>query len=419
MKKLTLEFIKEEIEKFGYKCLSEEYFNSWTKLKIQCDKGHIYEANWHNFKSNKRCLICSGRKKKTLKEINTYAKKFGYRCLSKEYINNRTKLEFQCKRGHIYNVSWDNLRKGVRCPYCAGVKRKTIEEVRQYVEKFGYKCLSEKYINNSTKLELQCEKGHIYKSTWGRFERGRRCQICAGNKRKTIEEIKEYVKKFGYRCLSKKYINNSTKLEFQCNEGHIYKVVYSSFYAGCRCPICYGNKKKTLKEIQEYVNKFGYKCLSKEYINNHTRLKLECNRSHTYKVVWNSIKSGARCPICYIENNVGENHPSWKNYTEEDRKNIELYVNEVKKLTEINYKIYKDSINPNNLTRNSLEYHIDHIYSVADGFRNTVEPKVIANPNNLRMMWYSDNISKNDSSDVTIEQLYILYDKFVAGEIYD
>ncbi|MFW6377676.1 MAG: hypothetical protein ACOCZ5_03420 [bacterium] len=42
-KKLTYEHVKSYIESFeGYKLLSEEYENNRTKLKIQCPEDHTF-----------------------------------------------------------------------------------------------------------------------------------------------------------------------------------------------------------------------------------------------------------------------------------------------------------------------------------------------------------------------------------------
>lgn len=62
MKKLTYEYVKEQIEKKGYKLLSKEYKNAHTKLKIQCSKKHIYKVMWCNFKRGDRCPICGNKK---------------------------------------------------------------------------------------------------------------------------------------------------------------------------------------------------------------------------------------------------------------------------------------------------------------------------------------------------------------------
>ena len=33
--------------------------------------------------------------------------------------------------------------------------------------------------NSSTELNLICDKGHKYSTTWGNFQQGKRCPICA------------------------------------------------------------------------------------------------------------------------------------------------------------------------------------------------------------------------------------------------
>jgi len=413
-KKLTLEYVKSEIEKYGYRCLSNIYIDAHTKLKIQCNEEHVYEASWRRFQQNIRCPICvNNNKKKTIEEIKIYVESFGYRCLSKEYIGAFHKLKLECNKGHIYEVTWSSFQQGSRCPICAGLKKKTIEEIKIFIDSFGYRCLSKEYINCKTKLKLECNKGHQYKGSWTHFRRGERCPVCAANNQtKTIEEIKRYIESFGYKCLSKEYTNNYTKLELECCEGHQYKAIWAVFQQGNRCPYCAG-KNKTIEEIKLYIESFNYKCLSEEYINSKTKLELQCDKGHQYEATWNNFRQGVRCPYCALENKSGENHPNWKNYTEEDRKNIDSYKREITQLSNINYKRYKYIINPNKLKRGRNQYHVDHIYSVIDGFNNSVSPEIIASPVNLRMLGENENIVKNGNSHMTLEQLYNLHEQFM------
>jgi hypothetical protein len=41
--------------------------------------------------------------------------------------------------------------------------------------------LSTEYKNNHTKLDVLCDKGHIFGISYGNFKHGRRCPICARN----------------------------------------------------------------------------------------------------------------------------------------------------------------------------------------------------------------------------------------------
>jgi hypothetical protein len=83
------------------------------------------------------------------------------------------------------------------------------------------------------------------------------------------------------------------------------------------------------------------------------------------------------------------------------------YEQEVDRLTNQNYKKYKEIINPNNLLRGRTRgtYQLDHIMSKMDGFTEGVEPELIAHPANLRMLTSSENQSKNSKSHYTKEQL--------------
>jgi len=355
-------------------------------------------------------------KKLMIEYVRSEIEKFGYKCLSEEYINNKTKLELECDKSHQYEVTWANFHTGWRCPYCVGLKKKTTEEIKKYVESFGYKCLSEEYINSKSKLDIQCDKGHQYRVTWDSIQQGKRCSICSGKKKKTIEEIIEYVESFGYKCLSNKYINANVKLELQCDTGHTYKGSWSILQRGKRCPYCAGLKKKTIEEIKGYIRKFRYKCLSDNYKNCMSKLIIKCDKGHIYKSPWSRFQQGHRCPYCTIENKSGENHYNWKNYTEEDRKNFILYRNEVTQLTNINYKKYFYLVNPNNFRRGRNKYHLDHIYSVIDGFNNNVDPDIITSPINLCMLTEYENISKHGISHITLEQLYDLYNQFIEEE---
>jgi ribosomal protein S27E len=301
LKKLTYKAVKDQIEKEGYKLLSKEYKNNNTKLKIRCSNGHEWSVTWNNFQQGNRCLECSGKKKLTYEYVKEQIEKEGYKLLSKEYFNAQTKLKVKCSKGHKYKVNWGHFQQGNRCPECSGKKKLTHEYVKEYIEKEGYKLLSKEYKNAFTKLKTICPNGHKYKVKWNDFQQGYRCSECSGNKKLTHEFVKEQIEKEGYKLLSKTYKNNKNKLKVKCPKDHEYEVVYDCFNHGQRCSECSGNKKLTHEFVKEQIEKDGYKLLSKEYKNSNTKLKVKCPKGHVYKVVWDSFKQGIRCPKCYDE----------------------------------------------------------------------------------------------------------------------
>ena len=77
----------------------------------------------------------------------------------------------------------------------------------------------------------------------------------------------------------------------------------------------------------------------------------------------------------------------------------------VRALTEKNYDIFKSQINPKNLKRSWKANHLDHIYSISQGFKDRINPFLIAHPCNLQMMKARLNKKKNAKCDITIEEL--------------
>lgn len=78
----------------------------------------------------------------------------------------------------------------------------------------------------------------------------------------------------------------------------------------------------------------------------------------------------------------------------------------VRALTEKNYNVFLDVINPKRLKRGWKNNHVDHRYSISQGFKNKIDPFVISHPSNLQMLKAKDNKKKNAKCDHTIEELY-------------
>ena len=62
-------------------------------------------------------------------------------------------------------------------------------------------------------------------------------------------------------------------------------------------------KKLSIEDMQEIARKRKGKCLSDKYINNKTKLEWKCLNGHKWKAIPESIKSGNRwCPVCARKN---------------------------------------------------------------------------------------------------------------------
>lgn len=192
MKRLEYDEVKNIIEVDGYSLKSKKYINAKTKLEIICPKKHIFKMLLHNFKKGQKCPTCSNRKKYNIYFIKNKIKKEKYLLLEEEYLNNHTKMKIQCPIGHTYRVTWKNWSNGKRCPYCK--KTLNIEQVKRKVENNNYKLLTEKFKGSKQYIKIQCPIGHIYKVKWNNFQQGCRCPYCSPKFSKGEKEVLKIVK---------------------------------------------------------------------------------------------------------------------------------------------------------------------------------------------------------------------------------
>jgi len=112
-------------ERPDLKLLSDEYKNCNTYLDILCLKcNNMRKSTFDNIKYGKAiCPTCSGKKKYTTKRINIWIKKNNkpFILLSKQYINNNSKLHWYCKKcEYKWKATFDCIKnKGTCCPNCA------------------------------------------------------------------------------------------------------------------------------------------------------------------------------------------------------------------------------------------------------------------------------------------------------------
>jgi len=107
--------------------------------------------------------------KHTIHEVKDSFEKEGYTLLSKEYVNINTKLNYICPEGHHYYIDFHHWLYDRRCPYCSKKMKKSILDVIKILNKHNYSLLSKKYINANNNLEVKCNKGHIFTTTWHRL----------------------------------------------------------------------------------------------------------------------------------------------------------------------------------------------------------------------------------------------------------
>jgi hypothetical protein len=299
MKKSTIAEMKRLAEEKKGECLSKIYANHVTPLKWKCEKGHRWEAPPSLIKRGHWCRICAFEKwAYSIKDMQELAAISGGQCLSKKYVNIATPLKFKCAKGHVWSTRPSSILKGSWCPSCAGRAKGTIGQMRKIARSRGGKCLSKSYVTTRTKLLWQCSKGHTWEARPDHVKRGSWCPVCSGRKRKTMEHMHELATSRGGKCLSKKYTNSGSKLRWECRKGHKWWAEPHHIQEGRWCSKCNGEerRKEKLEELQDIAKARGGKCLSDFYVDSHTKLEWECSKGHTWWTTPSVIKQGSWCP---------------------------------------------------------------------------------------------------------------------------
>ena len=80
------------------------------------------------------------------------------------------------------------------------------------------------------------------------------------------------------------------------------------------------------------------------------------------------------------------------------------YNHRVQQYTNTQYNRHKHIIDPDN--KRGKDWHLDHVYSVSQGYLNNVPINIIGDMTNLRIIPAVDNIRKGPKCDKTLESLY-------------
>ena len=366
MKRLSIEEAKKLANSRAGECLSEIYVNKDANLTWKCNEEHIWNAPISHIKyNNSWCPFCAG-KKRTIMDIKNYAKSKGGLCLSNEYSGSFAKLKWQCEKGHVWDANPNNvLNNNTWCPECLG-KIKSINDMHILAKEKGGECLSTVYINTATKMEWKCANGHIWDATPTNIRQGKWCPVCNSqylNEKKCrfiLEEVFNMKFPKTKSILGNHYeldgYNNKLKLAFEYNGEQHYKIIKRfhmneellenrkkvdiekkekckelgisliiiPYYSFCSDEellhfICeqieylgYGimkNQKEIdfssfYSELQEFrelkdlaENRKGF-LLSNEFMGVKKKLKWQCELGHIWEAAPDKIKTGQWCPKC-------------------------------------------------------------------------------------------------------------------------
>ena len=178
-------------------------------------------------------------------------------------------------------------------------KKLTYKFVKSQFEKENYIPKFTEYINNRTKLDYTCPEGHKHSVSFANWGQGYRCPYCSNSARPlTYTFVKEQFEQKGCIPLFTDYVNCSTKLDYICLNGHEHSISWDNFKQGKGCPKCAGVTKPLIEPINQEFDDAGYILLTTVYINNRQKLNFICPNGHRHSTTWKSWSKGKRCGRC-------------------------------------------------------------------------------------------------------------------------
>ena len=121
--------------------------------------------------------------------INIEALKNNCFCLDPACNSENKPLYWMCKEGHEWQRPWKIAKNDNWCNECDKIER--INEAKKFAESKYGKCLSDKYIDSKTKLEWQCFNGHKWFSTYHNIVNNDRwCPKCPHSVKRKYKNIK-------------------------------------------------------------------------------------------------------------------------------------------------------------------------------------------------------------------------------------
>jgi hypothetical protein len=310
----SLDDIKTLAKERGIKLLSTEYRGTNGKLKWLCPIGHKWETTPKKIQTaatKTGCPRCAGQIK-TIEDMNEIVRAHGGRCVSKKYLGLHRHLEWECREGHRFKATPNiaGQKKGAWCPECRKKKfDRTLQEKNQaLVEKMLVKnkgiFISGRTQRGSSRIRVRCSVDHEWETRVSQILRGAWCLRCASGARalKTrlgIPAMQEIAKKRGGVCLSKDDINQYTKLLFRCKIGHEWEAAPNNIKAGKWCPFCAG-RRKTADDMHQLAAKREFKFLSSAYLGDAKHHRWECQHGHQWAAQPSNIIQGRGCPTCAL-----------------------------------------------------------------------------------------------------------------------
>lgn len=283
-----------------------KYVKSNIKLTITCNENHILEIRPDDIISGKWCNICSNNNvDEAKKKFYNIIKSKGGQALT-PYINSISKVDIMCRRKHVFSQVPSSTNMGHWCSICADNNATQAEaRFRQKVHDKQGTVLSN-YINNRTKVDIQCKALHVFSSPPSDINKGQWCPKCSN--RYPIQAHNNFiasVKDQKGKVLGN-YINFHHKVAILCEKEHIFEMTPRHISQGQWCTKCKNHCPIQAREKFEALVASKNGIIVGNYINTYSKILVRCSKNHEFSIKPNNATNGRWCRICGLHESHGE-----------------------------------------------------------------------------------------------------------------
>src|SRR6266480_4213660 len=236
------------------------------------------------------CPYCAKKKKLDISVAQELAHAKNGKCISEKYINNSSPLLWECANKHKFHLSLGDVKN--QGSWCRECMKLGLEFAQNLANERGGMCLSSSYHKRRTPLSWRCSEGHSWLARIDSSQRGTWCPQCV---RESVRLGIEYAKKLACskdgECLSNVYTNRRTYLHWKCSKSHEwYASINTIKNNNSWCPHC-ANTKLDISVAKDIAYSQGGECLSDSYIDCNSRLLWRCNKDHQWYATLSHVKN--------------------------------------------------------------------------------------------------------------------------------
>jgi hypothetical protein len=291
----------------GGKCRSRSYINASTKMEIECAEGHQWKTTRNNLKKGQWCPKCNvfitEEICRAIFELAFHApfprsrpipNPFKHGNLELDGYNEQLHFAFEYNGAQHYRViqrmrndiSYQIQKDQYKLQWC--YDHDIILIIVPYtidispINLYAYIC--DEYLKITGSVFPKIDFGQMH--------------INVAYSHSKLDSLRQLLQPRGIICLSDQYINNHTKLHFQCVDGHDWWTTPHEI-KNYGCPYCAKHILiNPLVELQSIAREQCGQILSTKYVNNRTKIECECHIGHRWWAIPSNLKHGSWCPTC-------------------------------------------------------------------------------------------------------------------------